>query len=265
MLALFAGQGRLPVILTQRLAADNSRFGVFQMRDHPFENPDNLPVQTFRIEQLGSLIDQVVSQGYTSVCFAGSIARPSINPDQVDQATLPLVERLKQAIGSGDDGALRLVLALFTERGLTVQTAQEIAPELLPAAGVLTKTAPDQLHLDDLPLGWNTLTKQGQADLGQACVISHGRLLAKEDQTGTDAMLASSQSITGGFLFKGPKPDQDRRVDMPTIGVNTVAGAIKAGLQGIVVARAGVLILDLPKVIAACDKAELFLLVTDQP
>jgi len=265
MLALIAGQGRLPVLLARQLRADDTEFRVVEMADHPFENPDGLPVTVFRLEQLGGLLDTLASDGVKDICFAGAVRRPDIDPARVDDATMPLLGKIKQAIASGDDGALRVIMALFTDRGFTVRAAQDIAPQLLPGAGVLTSVEPDPPHLKDAILGWQILDGQGNADIGQASVISGGFVLAVEGQSGTGAMLAGLESQTGGILFKGPKPNQDRRADMPTIGVDTVDNIVAAGLDGIVIEVGGVLVLDLPEVIQACDRTGVFLLVQARP
>ncbi|WP_050927783.1 LpxI family protein [Aestuariivita boseongensis] len=65
----------------------------------------------------------------------------------------------------------------------------------------------------------------------------------------------------GGVLFKAPKPGQDRRADLPTIGPETVRGAARAGLRGIVIEAGGVIVLDRDTVIRLCDEAGLFLSV----
>ena len=84
---------------------------------------------------------------------------------------------------------------------------------------------------------------------------------------GTDWMLESIRKRpdgrSGGILFKGPKPGQDRRIDMPTIGPNTVATAAAAGLDGIVIAEGGVLAVDLQVILSEADAKGLFIWVRD--
>ena len=67
----------------------------------------------------------------------------------------------------------------------------------------------------------------------------------------------------GAILYKAPKPGQDRRADLPTIGPKTVEGAARAGLRGIVVAAGGVIVLERARVIEMCAQAGLFLVVQD--
>ena len=71
----------------------------------------------------------------------------------------------------------------------------------------------------------------------------------------------SSPIPSGGVLAKAPKPGQDRRVDLPAIGPGTVDRAAAAGLEGIVIATGGVMVLDLAETIARADAAGLFLWV----
>jgi DUF1009 family protein len=165
----------------------------------------------------------------------------------------------------------------------------------------------------DADRGLAVIAAMGAADVGQACVVRAGQVMAVEAAPGTDWMLASlspapvaarpgdpltwaadaagevidtwadwlsgpdaprpaapvppapvppAQAIAaGGVLVKAPKPAQDRRADLPAIGPGTVAGAARAGLAGIVVAAGGVMVLDLPATVAACDRAGLFLWV----
>jgi len=62
-------------------------------------------------------------------------------------------------------------------------------------------------------------------------------------------------------LVKGPKPGQDRRIDMPAIGPATVRGAAAAGLAGIVIEAGGVMVLDRATVIDLADRLGLFVWV----
>jgi DUF1009 family protein len=79
-----------------------------------------------------------------------------------------------------------------------------------------------------------------------------------ERQRGADGERTDAR---GAILFKGPKPDQDRRADLPVIGVQTAKGAVAAGFAGIVISHDGVMVLDLPAVVEALDNAGLFLWV----
>lgn len=258
MLALIAGQGGLPAAIarsaeSQPLVATLAGF-----------EPEGLtPDISFRIEQLGSFLADLTGRGITDVCFAGAVQRPPIDPSLVDAATMPLVPRMMAAMGQGDDAVLRTVIALFEEAELTVRGADEIAPDLLPDAGVLAGARPDWADTN-IARARTLLQAMGDADIGQACAVHKGQAIALEGLFGTDWMLASLANRPdgrGGLLYKGPKPGQDRRIDLPTIGPGTVAGAVTAGLDGIVIEAGGVLVLDRDATVAEAERHGLFLLV----
>ena len=102
----------------------------------------------------------------------------------------------------------------------------------------------------------------GALDIGQAVVVQQGLVLGVEAIEGTDGLLRRCAGLRrdgpGGVLVKTAKPDQEQRVDRPTIGVQTVILAVEAGLRGIAAEAGATLILDRAEVIHAADEAGLF-------
>ncbi|KAA0921034.1 LpxI family protein [Aquicoccus porphyridii] len=266
MLALIAGRGHLP---DKVVAALGERPIICAMEGCL---PDRLdPDLVFRLETLGTLLRILAERGVTGVCFCGAIDRPALDPAALDAETRPLVPIFMEALAKGDDGALRAAIHLFERAGFTIRAAHEIAPEIVARAGIPTQGKPRSTHRADADLGDRVLAEMGAADEGQACVIRQGRVLAREDRAGTDAMLAGLAGAaqdapgTGAILFKGPKPEQDRRIDLPTIGPDTAKAAAEAGCDGIVIEAGGVIILDEPRVVAVLDAMNMFLWVRERP
>ncbi len=262
MLALIAGTGALPDEVVNCLP---NRPLICALEG--FE-PDTLTTDlVFPLEQLGSFVADLKARGVTEICMAGAVRRPTVNPARIDAATMPLVPILQKAIMAGDDGALRAVIGIFEDAGLTVRAAHEIAPDLLPPLGSLTEAQPSEADHADADRAAGILRNMGTADIGQACVVLKSQALAIEGIYGTAWML---QSLTqrpdagGGILYKGPKPDQDRRADMPAIGPDTVSGAVAAGLSGIVIEKGGVIVLQRDRVIEECNRLGLFLYVRER-
>jgi UDP-2,3-diacylglucosamine hydrolase len=292
MIALFAGTGALPDIIATR--AGDRLAVVCQMAGFPAVVPDRIPLITYRLENLGTLLDRLQVMGVTHVCMAGALRRPVIDGGLVDPVTAPLLALLEPALAQGDDGTLRAVIGLFEGQGFTVLAASDLAPDLLPAAGVLTRTAPGPDAAQDAKAGQDTVARMGRADQGQACIVRRGHTIAEESAAGTDAMLAalprgaapddgrdwplsvatdligqaavwlSGDAPRSGILFKAPKPGQDRRADLPVIGPGTADAVIGAGLAGIVIETGGVMVLDRAATVARLDAAGLFLWVRDR-
>lgn len=258
--ALIAGRGDLPAALAGALSPRPVVCALMGQEPNGLV-PDNL----FRLETLGSLIATLSRDGVTDVCLCGGIERPEIDPAAIDAETLPLIPVLKGALAAGDDGALRAVMGLFEARGMTIRAAHEIAPSLLAPSGRIGAHEPDAMLGANLAAASDALSQMAKADLGQAVILRDGAVLAREDERGTDALLADMAVLgaAGAILVKAPKPGQDLRADLPTIGPDTVKAAKQAGLSGIVVAAGASIVLDRDAVIAACDAAGLFLYGAD--
>jgi DUF1009 family protein len=109
----------------------------------------------------------------------------------------------------------------------------------------------------------------GPFDVGQAVVVGRNHVIAVEGAEGTDHMLARLLDMRRagrvsfgdgrGVLIKAAKPGQDRRFDLPTVGPKTVEAAARAGLAGIAVAAGDALGVDQQEMIAAADRAGLFI------
>lgn len=269
MIALIAGTGALPGLLAQALVAAGDPPMICEMDGFTPEIRTNLPRLRFRIETLGTLLQTLKTKGVTRICMAGAMRRPLIDPGAIDALTAPLIPRLAEAMAKGDDGTLRGIIALLEERGLAVVGADQILPDLLPPKGVATRMEITAADKADAQVGLAGIAAMGRADTGQACVVRTGQIITREDVAGTDAMLerlaaGHLSAPTGGragILVKAPKPDQDRRADLPVIGLRTVILAADAGLAGIVIQAGGVMVLDLPQVIALLDRQGLFLWV----
>ena len=254
-LALVCGTGDLPA----RVAAVQEESPLICVLDG--FAPTGLKADlTFRLETLGNLLIRLGHEGVTEICFCGAIERPRIDPTQIDADTKPLLPIIAEALTKGDDGALRAVIGLFEQTGFRIRAAHELAPDLVAPPGVLSEAWPDAQMRADAKLGASIINALSLFDVSQACVIGGGVLLGVETVAGTDALLQGLPDVPQkalGVLFKGPKIGQDARVDMPTVGPETVRQAKLAGLRGLVVDAGDVIVLDQEKTIADANAAGL--------
>ncbi len=259
-LALIAGQGGLPAAL---VAALPERPYVCALDG--FAPEGLMPDLTFRLERLVPFLDHLAARGITRVVLAGAITRPRLDPSLFDAATAQLVPRLLAGMQGGDDGALRMVISLLEEDGLTVEGVETLAPALLPGPGLLAGTLPEGAQAD-ADRAAAIVAALGAVDVGQACVVAEGMCLGVEALAGTNVLLAQvaalpeSLRVRGrGLLFKAAKPGQDRRVDLPTVGPETLHGVAAAGLAGLVIEAGSVICLDLARMQAQAAEQGLFL------
>jgi len=134
--------------------------------------------------------------------------------------------------------------------------------DALAPVGVLGAVAPDAVAEADIARGLDVAQALGRLDVGQSVVVQQGMVLGVEAIEGTDALIARCGRLRreggGGVLVKIAKPGQDRRADLPTIGARTVSACAEAGLSGIAVAAGSTLLVDRAAIVAAADRAGLF-------
>jgi DUF1009 family protein len=168
----------------------------------------------------------------------------------------------------GDDHLLSAIGRILEDNGFRLLGAHEVAPEILMPQGAIGRREPSARDRADIARGVEVLSAIGPFDVGQAVVVADNHVLAVEAAEGTDHMLARIADLRSqgrvrspagtGVLVKVPKPAQDRRFDLPTIGPQTVAGAARAGLAGIAVMAGSAVIAEAAQVAAAADAADIF-------
>jgi len=260
--AILAGYGHLPQMIAKALG--DAIFVTFDGVDVDVPAGDHLPAS---FEKLGGLFKGLRAQGVSDVVFAGAMSRPALNPLKFDTKTMAIMPRLMKAMGQGDDALLRAIIAVFEAEGFNVRAAQEIAPSLVLGAGVVKGRAASQGELDDAGRAYDILTALSPQDVSQGAVVEQGQCLGIETLQGTDALLqfvsetpARLRRGKKGVFVKTAKVGQDMRVDVPTIGPNTVRGVVQAGLAGMFITAGGAIVLEQEKVFSLIEKHGLFLI-----
>jgi DUF1009 family protein len=268
-LGVIAGAGRMPVRLAD--AAAKQGRGAFCVLVEGFAEPSDyarFPHEVVRLGAVGRMLSLLRGAGARQLVIAGRVKRPSLRGLGLDGEGLRLLARVGQRVLlGGDDRLLSTILAELRREGFDPLGPQEILGELLVPEGVLTRRAPEAADLDDIARGVRVALALGAQDVGQAVVVQQGLVLGVEAIEGTDALLARCAELRregpGGVLVKLVKPSQDHRIDLPTIGPETVRGAAAAGLAGIAIqaasGSAGTLVVERDATISAADAAGLFL------
>jgi DUF1009 family protein len=215
------------------------------------------------------------AEGCRDVVFIGSLVRPAIWQLRPDLKTFRLLPRIFRLFRGGDDYLLSGIASIFEEHGFRLLGAHEVAPEILMPEGVLGRERPSPRDVADIEKGLTLLNVTGPFDIGQAAVIADGRVIAIEAAEGTDQMLSRVVQLrrTGqlqlvwcrGVLIKAAKRNQDRRLDLPSIGPQTIKAAKHAGLAGIAVTAGSTVVADAERVGAAADREKLFIIGVREP
>ena len=264
-LGIIAGGGPLPGQVAA--AAQAAGRGVFIAGLEGYAEPPVLaayPHRFYRLGAIGAMVHAFRERGCVDLVMIGPVKRPSFLSLRPDAQGTRLLARVGKAAFRGDDGLLAAIVRVLSEEGFHIVGAHEIMTDALAPEGLLTAAAPDAQALADIQRGIEVLKVMGAADIGQACVVQQGLVLAVETVEGTDAMLSRVQAVArpgpAGVLVKIAKPQQDRRADLPTIGPDTMRHALDAGLRGVAFEAGGTILAERQHSIEIADKAGVFLI-----
>lgn len=262
-LGIIAGGGDLPRQVAETCRQGARPYFVIALEGQGADawlSPD-CPHAFFRMGAAGAMLERLQAEGVTEIVLAGGVRRPSLSDLRPDWYATRFFARLGLK-ALGDDGLLRAVAALLEEEGFRVVSIQSLIADLLMPSGVLTRAVPDEMALADITHGLTIARALGAVDVGQAVVVQGGLVLGVEAIEGTDALIARCAALkregSGPVLVKRAKPGQDRRLDLPTIGPDTIAACIAAGFAGIAVEAGGALFVGRADAVRAADAAGLF-------
>ncbi|MCJ2873121.1 LpxI family protein [Rhizobium pusense] len=268
-LAIVAGSGQLPLYVANAAREMGEDPFIVRLRDDSrfdWSGFDNAVISVGDVAGLGRLLrDNRVDR----VVLSGAVARRpewrEIRPTVAILLKLPSI--VKTLLSGGDDAVLQMVIKIIGTLGAKVIGAHEIAPGLLATTGAFGTQKPAEDDLKDIRKAAEAALALGKLDVGQGAVSVGGRIVALEGVEGTDAMLLRVAELRAegrisprrrGVLVKLCKPQQDIRADLPTIGIETVENAQKAGLAGIAVEAGRALVLDRDAMLKAADQAGIF-------
>ncbi|MCB0329196.1 MAG: UDP-2,3-diacylglucosamine diphosphatase LpxI [Bdellovibrionales bacterium] len=259
-LGLVAGNGQFPL----QLVHDAKEQGIETVAAlHEGEADSRLKDSvrdwtSVRVGQLGKIIRFFKKHGVQQVVFLGGIRRPSLlqsfRPDLIGLKVITKVKSVQ------DDRLLRGVAAEFEYQGFQVLDPAALLVSCLVDAEALTKRLLSETERNDALIGWRAARELGLLDIGQSVVVSHGMVVAVEAIEGTDQAIRRAGALMGkhpGIVVKLPKPQQDRRLDLPAIGPNTIREMMKARCSALVLERRGALLLEPSETVRLADEGRI--------
>lgn len=264
-LGIIAGGGNIPQMLINECINQNIDFVVLGIEGNADKNlfdGAKFPYKWIRLGQAGTGFKYFVEQKVQDVVMIGTIRRPSFFDIVPDLRTTAFFARIG-AKALGDDGLLRAVVEEIEKDGMSVKGVHEVMPDILIKEGVLTKRRPSKQDLIDIKRGVEAALTLGKLDIGQAVIVQQGLVLGVEGIEGTDELIRRCKDYRrkgdGGVLVKLRKPQQDMRIDLPTIGSRSVERAHETGLEGIIVHAGNGLIVDEKETIDLANKYGMYI------
>lgn len=222
------------------------------------------------IGEVGRLLRFLRKNKINKIFILGGLRRPEFSKIKYDFMGLLWAWRLRKVFRQGDNSLLETIVQLFADEGITVCSLQDVdmaQKGMFLNASNKTKIQPSTTQHWDIQKGVAIIKLLSHMDIGQAVVVQQGLVLGIETIEGTDSLLSRISFVSrkgeAGTLIKIPKVNQSYKIDMPTIGLQTVEQAHKVGLGGIALDFKNCIVLNKELVLKKLDEYGMFLVNTN--
>ena len=262
MIGLFFGDTEFPKKILHKLKQKNKKYIIIDLSKKKYfkKNPHS---QSFGIGQFGKIFKFLLENKCKKVLFAGKINKPKFSSLKVDFKGFYYLPRIIKAAKLGDAAILKTIIKIFIKEKIKVISSNTYNPELTLLKGCHTKLKPNTKDFISINKGIKSLRMINPHDHVQGLVVRNSIIVTKEKTHGTKKMLQmmSKDKKAQGILIKFPKKNQDLRIDLPTIGFDTLKDCKKSGIKGIVLKSKQNIFMDQNKSIKFANKNKIFIIV----
>ncbi|RKU06290.1 DUF1009 domain-containing protein [Candidatus Poribacteria bacterium] len=254
-LGLIAGAGDLPLLLAQSALAQNRMPIVIQITQPTSLQLESIASETyaFGIGQVQKITRTLLDSGVRELAIIGKIDTGILfRPFLVDPTAVRILARNRN---KGTRAIVAAVIDHFESKGIRVVEQHQFLSRLMPEEGVLTKRQPSQSQWADVEYGMQLARQVADLGIGQTVVVKNRMAVAIEAIEGTDEAIKRGGKVGGKgvVVAKAAATDHDFRVDVPTIGDQTLK-TLRAIGGGVLAVEAGrTFVLNQP---ALCEQAD---------
>ena len=260
MIGLFLGDTDFSETVLKKIKKLNKKYFIIDFsKNNRFKKDKNS--HRISIGKFGEIIKLIKEKKSKKVLFAGKIAKPKFSSLRLDLKGIYYMPSVIRAAKIGDAAIIKAIIKILANEGIKVISSIFFNPELSLKRGNFSKIKPnkqDNLSIKNSQIYFN---KINNFDHIQALVVKDGKIIAKEGREGTKKMLSKLKINSNGILIKLPKKKQDLRMDLPTIGLQTLKDIKKHGLKGVVLKSKKNIFLDKTKCINFANKNKIFIKV----
>lgn len=265
-IAIFAGRGALPKMLIENCQKNGRKFLLFLLESEDYE-VDYSALSPIKLHygSVGKFLEILQQNQIKNLIFIGAVNKPSFSEIKVDKKGAILLAKIIASKILGDDAVLRAVINFFEKEGLKIVKIDEFLNDIVAKKSVLTKLQPTAQSLADIDLARKAIRTMSEFDIGQSVIVAQKQIIAVEAAEGTDAMIKRCGDLNIAFkkdaiLVKMKKLNQSGKVDLPTIGVDTIKNCKLHGINGIAIQAGVTLIIDKGEVAKLADESGIFLI-----
>ena len=259
-IGLISGSGKFPCLFAK--AAKERGLCVVAIAVKNNTNPnlrrfvDNM--QWFRIDEFQKMVYFLNKNKIKNVVMAGQIDPSTLYDKNImkDEQLKNLLLRIEDRRA---DSIFKAIADMLGALGITLMDSTIFLKDFLPKEEILTKSKPTKEIWENIWFGFQMAKKIGGLDIGQTVVVKQKTIVAVEAIEGTDRTILRAGKIANGgcVIVKVSKPNQDKRFDIPVIGLKTVENSIKIKAKCLAFEAKKTLLFDKEKCIKLAQKSNL--------
>jgi len=258
MIGLFLGDTDFSEVILKKIKKLKKKYFIIDFsKNNKFKKDKNS--HRISIGKFGEIIELIKEKKSKKVLFAGKIAKPNLSSLRLDLKGIYYMPSVIKAAKIGDAAIIKSIIKILSNEGIKVISSIFFSPELSLKKGNYSNKKPSKSDIISINKGRSYFNKINNLDHIQALVVKDGKIIAKEGRYGTKKMLTELKNNSNGILIKLPKRKQDLRMDLPTIGLQTLKDIKKYGLKGVVLKSKRNIFLDKKKVINFANKNKIFI------
>ena len=260
MIGLIFGETDFPKQILKKIKNKKKYLIIDLTKKKTFKKDKNS--YSLSIGQFGKIINILKENDCKKILFAGRVKKPNLYKLKLDFKGIYYIPKIIKSSKLGDAAILKQIIKILKKEKIETISSTTFNPELCLIKGNYSKLRPDARDKNDIKKAIEKLYKLGEYNYSQGTVSRDNKIIAIEDKGGTQKMLKKIKKIKNskrGVLVKFPKKKQDFRIDLPTIGINTLKQCKAAGLKGIVLKHKRNIFLDKEKCIQFVNKNKMFI------
>ncbi len=263
MIGLIFGDTDFPREILKKIKRNKFKYLIIDLSKNKYFRKDKNSTSV-SIGQFGKIINLLKEKGCKKVLFAGKVIKPKFSKLRLDFKGVYYMPRIIKSSKLGDAAILKEIINILKKEKIKTINSLFYNPELALKKGNYTKVKPNMFDKADINKAISILSKLNKYNYSQGVVVRNKRLIAIEENGGTQRLLKKSKNKkfkNKGVLVKFPKKKQDLRVDLPTVGLKTLKQCKLAGLKGIVLKNKQNVFLEKIKCINFANKNNMYILI----
>ena len=262
MIGLIFGETDFPKYVLKRVKKKHKYLIIDLTKKKIFKRDRNS--HSVSIGQFGKIISILKSKNCKKVLFAGKVTKPKLRSLKLDFKGIYYMPKILKSSKLGDAAILKQIINILKKEKIQTVSSNKFTPEISLPKGNYTFIKPNTFDKKDIRCGEKALKKTGNFSFVQGVICRNRRVVSLEGSGGTQKMIKKVRKINkslSGILIKYPKKRQDLRVDLPTVGLETLKQCKTAGLKGIVLKHKLNIFLNKRQSVKYANRNKMFILI----